>query len=44
MTYGDHYQVQRYTHGIDQISMDFWMLDDHDNGWIPNGSEIGRFI
>lgn len=36
MIYGDHYQTQRYTYGIDRISMDMWMLEDKDNGWIPD--------
>lgn len=38
MTYGSHYQVQRYTYGLDRISMDMWELEDHDNGWIPDGT------
>lgn len=38
MVYGDHYQVQRYTNGLDRISMDMWELEDHDNGWIPDGT------
>ncbi|MCQ1531828.1 RHS repeat-associated core domain-containing protein [Lutispora saccharofermentans] len=38
MIYGDHYQVQRYTNGLDKISMDMWELTDHDNGWIPDGT------
>ena len=32
MSYGSHYQTQRYTYGLDRISMDFWSLDDKDNG------------
>ncbi|MDF2545537.1 MAG: repeat protein [Anaerosolibacter sp.] len=39
MIYGNHYQIQRYTYGLDRISMDMWMLEDHDNGWIPRGLE-----
>ncbi|WP_373000350.1 RHS repeat-associated core domain-containing protein, partial [Lutispora sp.] len=36
MMYGDHYQVQRYTRGIDTISVDQWELEDPNNGWIPD--------
>jgi len=36
MIYGDHYQIQRYTNGLDKISMDMWELTDQDNGWIPD--------
>ncbi|WP_145993164.1 RHS repeat-associated core domain-containing protein, partial [Tepidibacter mesophilus] len=39
MMYGDHYEIQRYTYGLDRISMDMWMLEDEDNGWIPNERE-----
>ncbi|MBB6217238.1 RHS repeat-associated protein [Anaerosolibacter carboniphilus] len=39
MIYGDHYQIQRYTYGLDRLSMDMWMIEDHDNGWIPRGLE-----
>ncbi len=39
MSYGEHSQIQRYTYGLDLISMDFIGLDDHDNGWIPSGTE-----
>ena len=42
MIYGDHYQVQRYTYGIDRISMDMNMLDDYDNGWIPSERDTHR--
>jgi len=40
MIYGDHYQIQRYTNGLDKISMDMWELTDHDNGWIPDGDLV----
>ncbi len=39
MSYGEHSQIQRYTYGLDLVSMDFIGLDDHDNGWIPSGTE-----
>ncbi len=39
MSYGEHSQIQRYTYGKDLTSMDFIALDDHDNGWIPSGTE-----
>jgi len=39
LTYGEHSQIQRYTYGLNIVSMDFIALDDHDNGWIPPGME-----
>jgi len=38
LSYGEHSQVQRYTYGLNLVSMDFLALDDHDNGWIPSGT------
>jgi len=39
MSYGEHSQIQRCTYGRELISMDFIAINDHDNGWIPRGTE-----
>jgi len=39
LSYGEHSQVQRFTYGLNLVSMDFLALDDHDNGWIPSGTD-----
>ncbi|WP_366922790.1 RHS repeat-associated core domain-containing protein [Metallumcola ferriviriculae] len=39
LSYGDQVQTQRFTYSLEVLSMHFQSLDDHDNGWVPEGDE-----
>ncbi|WP_366922792.1 DUF6531 domain-containing protein [Metallumcola ferriviriculae] len=39
LSYGDQVQTQRFTYGLEVLSMHFQSLNDHDNGWVPEGDE-----